>query len=210
MNSKVVIGLGGIQGIGKTSIMRMAMKLLDENPYPRIIRVAEQFLHCTVYDKSKVAVIGSYPFWYTMMDLDRSHYAKMGHHQADIEGIVIRYISGLPHKWTVWIESSMLVNDIFVGTIRADPLVSSLFLLVTARDEIIADRTTYYDKRNPIQHCDTDFNELREKYDMPVVYNNTVSDIDVLGNFVFNASKSMVDKLVYSGKSARSLSELGY
>jgi len=199
MKKSVLIGFSGVHKIGCTSIMRHAIELLGEKGEVKPVRLRKQKpFETTVFEKSKVVVLGNYPFYRRERDFDKRYLAN-----DNIQRAIELYLNDLPELHSVWFESSWLFNDLFIGLVRSNPKLSTLFFTVDARDSIKSDRRC--------KAFDIELDEIKEKYDLCTVYNNIPSDITVLGKFVVKSTESMIRKILYPpSNNDRAIKELGY
>ena len=199
MKNSVIIGFSGVHRIGCTSVMRRAIELLGEKGQTKPIRMPKQEpFEVTLFEKSHVIVLGNYPFYMKEQDFDR-RYPMNDNTQHAIE----MYIKGLPELHTLWFESSWLFNDLFIGLVRANPRLTTLFFTVDARDSV------KYDRLCKVHN--SDLAEIKEKYDLCTVYNNIPSDLDVLGKFIIKSTEGMIKKILYPpSNNERAIKELGY
>jgi len=200
----IVIGFGGEPATGKSKLMKAAMTELNEQPMVTDVRMGSHTIKLTIFFKNDVTVIGHYQPGDTFGGTDRL--------SMSIQPSMEEYIKILLKRdsdTSLWFEGDRLFNVKFIEYLKSFQEITSFFFILDARENIKVARHAERDNQNEswLRGRATKVRNIKEKFDLPVVYNNIESDIAVLVKFILQVNVNLLAK---QKKNSKSIKELGY
>lgn len=197
----IVIGFGGEPATGKSRIMKDAMAALGEKPIVTDVKVDKHTIKLTMFTDNNVIVIGHY--------LPGEKFGGTDRLSMSVQPSVEQYIKRLEkEKISVWFEGDRLFNIKFIQYIMSLECFS-FFFIVDARNDVKATRHAERDNQNEswLRGRATKVGNIKEEFDLPVVYNNIPSDIETIVKFILQVNVNLLKKYT---QNKRSKDELGY